>query len=372
MRIDYGIAKVNDLQCVLQERKDKRPEVSSVLVAGRPCTPTARFWTSLQARFGFSKNIFKYFSHDEVFNRISEVAPNDRVRYCIEEDGDQSSLLAVTSPAAALIQHDELMALLNRQGTQEWSYDDGIVRSTHLGRNSNTFQIAGDDFARRFVCDTPIDGFGRPSVFLSLLRMICSNGMVAVAPAFRSEISLGKGESSGPYALERVLTGYSNEEGMVMLQQRIESAAKTWASVAETQRLYKQLARLHNGQAILGSDGAHEVTNEHSAILRSYQALTGDLAEVYGLANLDSLAIKRQQTLPAPCKVYDLVNFASEIATHHAQAGGNRALQGYIGGLISTEYDLEGMGGEYGDFRDFFIKNDQTTETLASLHQASA
>ena len=85
------------------------------------------------------------------------------------------------------------------------------------------------------------------------------------------------------------------------------------------------------------------------------------------------LTAKRQQTLPAPCKVYDLVNFASEIATHHSRAGGNRALQGYIGSLVSTEYDLEGMGGEeYSDFRDFFVKNDQTAETLASLHRASS
>ena len=40
--------------------------------------------------------------------------------------------------------------------------------------------------------------------------------------------------------------------------------------------------------------------------------------KLYGLANLDTLSPKRQRTLPVDCKVYDLLNFATEIATHHA------------------------------------------------------
>ena len=48
--------------------------------------------------------------------------------------------------------------------------------------------------------------------------------------------------------------------------------------------------------------------------------MTGDLQRIYGMANLDALSVKRQRTLPAACKVYDLLNFASEVATHHADA----------------------------------------------------
>jgi hypothetical protein len=90
-----------------------------------------------------------------------------------------------------------------------------------------------------------------------------------------------------------------------------------------------------------------------------------------GLANLDALSVKRQRTLPAQAKVYDLLNFASEVATHHATAAGNRTLQAFLGDLISNEYDLEGTGEHLGDWRDFFIANKATTTTLAELHSNS-
>src|SRR5439155_23353354 len=32
---------------------------------------------------------------------------------------------------------------------------------------------------------------------------------------------------------------------------------------------------------------------------------------IYGVANLESLSVKRQRVLPTPCCVYDLSNFAS-------------------------------------------------------------
>ena len=70
--------------------------------------------------------------------------------------------------------------------------------------------------------------------------------------------------------------------------------------------------------------------------------MSGDLSGIYGLANLDALTVKRQRTLPAACRVYDLLNFASEVATHHATEIGHRAVQAFLGDLISGEYDLEG------------------------------
>ena len=121
------------------------------------------------------------------------------------------------------------------------------------------------------------------------------------------------------------------------------------------------------GQPAVGGDGA-SLPVPRSQVLRSFQKLTGDMAEFYGLANLDALSAKRQRTLPAGCKVYDLLNFASEVATHHATEMGNRHLQAYIGDLISGEYDLEGTVDRFGDWRDFFIGNDATTTTMAEMN----
>ena len=89
--------------------------------------------------------------------------------------------------------------------------------------------------------------------------------------------------------------------------------------------------------------------------MSSFHRMTGDLSHIYGLVNLDAISAKRQRTLPAACKVYDLLNFASEVATHHATPAGERALQAYIGDLISGEYDLEGTVEHFDDWQDFFI-----------------
>jgi len=97
-RFEYSLASVSDLavQTAADEKSGKRV-AASVMVDGEPLVPTDRFWNSLYSRYGFTKSIFKYFHHAEVFQRISEVAAQDRLRLCIERDADSgvSRLLAV-------------------------------------------------------------------------------------------------------------------------------------------------------------------------------------------------------------------------------------------------------------------------------------
>ena len=58
-------------------------------------------------------------------------------------------------------------------------------------------------------------------------------------------------------------------------------------------------------------------------------------------------------------------------AVHHATPQGNRTLQAFLGEMLSNEYDLEGTGDHLGDWRDFFIANKATAETMAGLHSRS-
>jgi hypothetical protein len=370
-RFEYGVARIKDLQVKTSVDRASKPAVGELLLEGRAVSPSKRFWASLHQRFGFTDNIFRYFTHEEVFDRISNVAANDRIRWCLEVNGDgEGRLLAVTNPSAALIAHDDLIELLDRYGAQDVRYADGIVTSRHAPRLNPVFQVGGDGFQNKYVLDTPIDGFGRPSVYLSLLRLVCSNGAVGYSPAFRSELSVGRGEGGVAFTLTRVLDGFNNEDGYAAMRARFESATRSWASVSEVRRLYKVLARLHNqGQveAPVGGDGASET--DASPLFHSFHKMTGDLSQIYGLANLDTLSVKRQRTLPSACKVYDLLNFASEVATHHATEIGHRAVQAFIGDLISSEYDLEGTVDQFTDWRDFFIGNDATASTLADLNR---
>ncbi len=376
-KFEYGVASIKDLRVKTEADAAGKPMIRAITLGDRTLRPTARFWNSLHLRFGFTSNIFRYFSHAEVFQRISERSPTDRFRYCIEKPANKSAdnLLAVSNPGSAVMRHDDLLGLLDKHKTGDVSYHNGVIRSEHSPRMGGTFQVAGDGFQNRFVIETPIDGFGRPSVYLSLLRMICANGAVGYTPAFRSELSVGKGEEGVAFALQRVLEGFNNEDGFAAMRQRFESSSRSWASVNEVNKLYKLLARMANTAqvnvgaplAARGGDVAEEGVTSTS-LFHSFHKMTGDLSQIYGLANLDTLSVKRQRTLPAACKVYDLLNFSSEVATHHSTEAGNRSLSAYIGDLISGEYDLEGTVDHLSDWRDFFIGNEATTDTLASLH----
>ncbi len=350
-RFEYGVSRIRDLQAETARDRKGQPQVRQLRLEGRPLRPTARFWNSLHQRFGFTANIFRYFGHDEVFRRISEAAANDRFGWCVDnQENGTGRLLAVTNPTAARVRSDDLHALLDRYEAETITYSNGVVRSVHTPRAGDTFAIAGDAFQNKYVIDTPIDGFGRPQVYLSLLRLICSNGAIAYTPV-------------------RVLDGFNNEEGYAALRQRFESATRSWASVHEVNRLYRMLIRAKpEGRVLIGGDGAAEGASTE-AWRQGFARLTGDLTQAYGLVNLDALSVKRQRTLPAPCRVYDLLNFASEVATHYAGADGARTLQGFLGDLVAGEYDLEGTAEHFADWRDFFIGHDATADTLAALHR---
>jgi hypothetical protein len=419
-RFDYMTCRVKDL-IPTTTRKGERTEITGVTINGRECKPSPRFLVSLGAKYGFGPSVYRWFDPAEVFTRISERASSDRIRVCVEsrDSGTKEKLLGVSNPGAVLIQHDELLGLLNDYGVKvdnadygqrswptmggsidpngirigqvggaqvddggnlfappeipEIVYDDGIVRSVHAPRNAQDYTIGGDSFSNKFVLDIPIDAYGKPSAYLMLLRSICANGSIGYSRVFRADLSLGKGEDSFEYALVRAMEGYNNEEGFDALRQRMEAATNSWASIAEANKVYKGLIRLHHrGEARVnkkfltdakGTDGASLV--DSSPIITSYHNLVGDLSRAYGLANLDALGVKRQRTLPAGCKMYELLNFLSEVATHHATPAGARSLQAMNGDFLSAEYDLEGTVDKFGDWKDFLVLDKQAADSFA-------
>ena len=57
-------------------------------------------------------------------------------------------------------------------------------------------------------------------------------------------------------------------------------------------------------------------------------------------ASVDALSVKRQRMLQADCRVYDLLNFATEMATHHAPPQAAARLHGWLGSTLTDEHDL--------------------------------
>ena len=369
---DYEEVSIRDLKCEGKYDKKGQFSVEKVVSQTRSMQPSQRFWDSLCSRFGFGPSIFRYFSHSEVFDRISEKVGDqnnaDRIKLTIQrtagddeyidKTGFEPKLLAVTSPDKSMIHNDEVVRVLNRLGAEEVNYRDGIIVSKHNLRRDVGFDIGGDKHTARFSLETPIDGYGRPNIFLSLLRQICSNGAIGYSKAFQSGIILGKGTSAAE-TLERAMEAYNNEDGFVAMKDRLLSAQNSWASVFECVKLAKTMWKLNNKDfkpsfVRKSGEAADDKSGLRNRLMSKLYESTGDLRAIYGVAQVDSISEKRMRQLPSKARVYDLLCYATEIATHQLRPESARQLQGYFGTMIGTDiYDLEGSCDEYPDFTDF-------------------
>lgn len=385
---EYMYVPIDDLEVITEEsEKTKKKLVSHVSVNGEPFRDSSRFWTSLFSRYGFNSAFFKYFDHAEVFKRISERerggGSGKIMRVCVERtttrDGSKNQrLLAVSNPNTPIAPYNDLVGMVKEQGGESINYSDGVVESRHRPMGNNKFEVLGDDFENRFIIQTPIDGFGQPNIYLSMLRMVCTNGMVAFSKSFRTGIGIGKGEDNVMPSILRAIDGFNNEEGFAALRERIEKAGKSWLSIYEYQQLYRILlgtyinddiqptdltkgsivSRLlaQRQSEIMGSSPGDEPDElSKSYILGAFHRMGGNPQRRYGLANLDALSVKRQRTLPVGCTVYDAINFVTEVATHHSTAAGHRKLQSWVGTTVTDEYDMEGTMDKFQEFDDFFI-----------------
>lgn len=353
-RFDYGVSTVSNLRVGEVARSDRgKVTLKDLELDGRPVRATRRFWRSFFTRFGIAENVFRYFAPEEVFARIAARSADESFRFCIAEttqsDVDRTGettrreLLAVTSPRKPAIRYDDVLNLLQRHDGDEIRYHNGVVSSTHAPRGgSRTFAVGGDQFRDRFCLETPIDGYGHPRLFLSMLRLVCSNGMIGYTRAFRSDIPMGKDMD---LCITRAIQSFDNGDGYAALRQRFESAQTSWASVHECLQFGLLLDKL-----------ARERLLKRNDLMVRFRRATGNLSELYGMANIEALSDKRRRVLPSRATVYDVINFASEVATHHCEADGVNRIQAHLGSMISDEYDLEGTAATSREFDDFFVK----------------
>jgi hypothetical protein len=378
--IEYKTIRVKDIQLEAVVDTDLTPDDKAklrdtggrVIIDGQPIIPSGRFWSSLYSRFGLNSAFFRFFSHEEVFRRISEKDKNDRVRLTIERGvntGD-SRLLAATGVNKPVVVYDDLQDILQTfVGHQsEIRYHNGVVTSTHTPRiGQSKFKVGADEFSNRFELHCPVDGYGQPSVFLSLLRWICSNGAVGFARAFQTSLNLGSGTDNTRFALQRALDSFSNEEGYALLRGRFEMATKSWASINDQQELYRVLLGVQNDDVLRQNVQKWDRVKEDdlkvsagNALYKAFTRMAGDPFEMYR-SDPNMMSQKRRATMPVACRVSDMINFATELATHHVSEAAARQLQGLVGQWLSKpEYDLEDSISEFADWRDLFF----TTKVL--------
>lgn len=397
--IEYGVASIRDFRPRYVETP-KGKVLEALGVGEGHALPSRRFWTSLCCRFsswGVSPKLFKLYDHEEVLERIFvRVGEKDsRVRYAVETAPDgKRHLLGLSAPDKALLEYAPTWEMMQRYavpvGEQSGgenrgnavSYREGVLVAEHAPPFGDTFMIGDDKFAPRYITETPVDGFGEPLTYLSLMRQVCTNGAIGYAAAFRSRVALGKADTDALVTYGRMLDAFNNEEGYSALRQRWTSACDSWASIRECEKAYLTMARIADQKGLQDSeykgtvaDAAYrrqiarrvgEPVDIREKINRAYLQITGDICDLYQLTSVDTLSEKKQAQLSSRCTVYDLLNFVTEVSTHWTKPGDSgvyarQLLQAFVGELISNEYDLEGTKIARPSYQDWYLGKSDVT-----------
>ncbi len=109
--------------CRSRQESDRHTRV--VLPDGRRMQVSGRFWSSFSSLLNLSRSVFDYFSHEEVFDRITRTK-GQSVRVACEIIGDTGRMLSCTSPTKPILRVDEVRSLTEEFGGTGISYADGI------------------------------------------------------------------------------------------------------------------------------------------------------------------------------------------------------------------------------------------------------
>lgn len=337
LHMDSYLTSLRELGVVKDSNGFTHLVFKSGRLAGEKVPTTQRFWNSLCSKFQLAPGTFRYFTHDEVFERVASVKGGANIQIAVEELNDERRVMAVTAPSSSKFDLPNLSKVAGEDALV--SYHDGLVTYFREPKSKSEFALLGDEFVNKVALEVPLDGYGKPKAFLSTVRQVCGNGMVAYAPTFTTEISTGK----FPWAvLERAFNTYDNPDGFVTIKERLASAQTSYSSIREVQALKSILIK-------------HQMAD----FLGDLEKVTGSLSQLYGVTNLEVLSDRKRRLFKTNARVYDLINFATELATHHAEdrKAAQLNLQAFVGSLISGEYDLEGTAieGKKPKFKDFLI-----------------
>ena len=376
VRIEHCIVPLNTLKVdyprdskVSKSRKKLDAATSITLHDGRKFGVCGRFWSSFCSLHNLSRSIFDYYSHAEIFERITSVRGH-MVRITAQGQGGQEdrpiasgTLVACTSPTKPVLLIKDANDLIERYSGQKALYHDGMVTASFDAPFPQQFKVAEDEFKTRFLMQMPIDGYGLPSAYLELLRVKSQTSAVGLSKAFKTVFQLGKDDNGLSYVLDRAMRTFNNEEGYHAFKLRLETATKSWASFYEAGAIREVILQT------LIADGFE--APQRMEILKGFDNMCGNPLTYYGMAGANELSQRKAKTIPVQATVYDLFNFATEVATHHLKAPEFKMkVNAWVGGTMANgEYDLEGTLETAPEFKDFFLTSTKGLITPEEIRQ---
>jgi hypothetical protein len=356
---------VNSVESRLS-KKEVRSGTLIRLTDGRAFRVSDRFWNSLYGSVGVSGNRFYPFSFNEVMRRLTSMNPNRLIRLTVQPFNEpvinannshhpiHGVCLATSQVGDAVVTLEQVADLASKYHALDLRYGGGTAQLRFDCAFPMEFRVQNDEMRTNFMMEIPVDGAELPAVYLLLMRMVCSNGLVAYSPTFRSTFNLGSSDSSdwNP-VLSRAVELFNNEEGFHALKDRYTSSSVSWASLYEldTARIAMHNASIKDRMSV----------SDFRAVDESLIKAANNPHTMYGVVSEKEISQRRAKVLPVKFSCYDLMNFMTEFSTHKLKSvEGRRMVDSYIGSMMASEFCLENSKRDFPDFAATFLHDLKT------------
>lgn len=337
-RFELAKIKLSELEPIVQKTEDTHA-LAGVRMGIDAFHVSPRFLRSLMSLFDFTEKIFKYFTPDELFERIIKRHEDKPVQVCIDQK--EKAILAVTESdnrlfpiakiADAIQQNDKLCAIRYRPKS-------GLLEA--IINLPNQWSLRGDSaYQGRMRFTSPVDCWGESRLTLGTIREICSNGAVVTKDVYASKVIVEKEHGTH---LRQLLETFHNDRAFAAMQKRLQEARSIQVSVAEYLKA-SQLFLLHGG------DAADKIAG-HLEAFADYPE------QHYRCESFETIPPARRKDLPVNLSLLNLLNMISEVMTHHQQGDGSE-LENFYTSLMTKKTDLEDVYTIHQPVKDLFFND---------------
>ena len=335
----FGTVRITP-QKVADSVVEENGRFKALTIDGEQYKPSQRFLKGMAQRMRVPLSVFELFTPLEVIRRAAERLPDMPLRLTVDREARQA--LALIEDKGVPIPAGNIEIIMKDDWRlQEFDYHDGVITGRFdLGE---AWDIPNDSkYGVHISTEVPVDGMGTPETTLATWRQVCSNGAIAEAPLFRTKMEVK--DNSGEH-FRRLLRSFSNPRGVEHLHERLIAANGTKASVDEVYQAESFIRRQVR-------DARHQML-----LCERLQEVADNPCVRYGVTDLGTIGARRRGLLPTGASVADVMNFVSELNTHHGELLKNRnAANGLLGSFYARSYDLEEMYPHAQAARQYYLR----------------
>lgn len=311
--------------------------IGGVRIGNNAFFVTKRFMKTMMSLFGFAESLFQYFSPEELFSRIIERKKETALRLCIDRKrmqvngvSDATNEILPMTNVCRIVREDPRLT--------EIRYDPETTLMESALELDDEWEISKDSkYGNLLYFSYPVDQCQTPTIALGLIRMVCTNGLIARKKCFETDLVIEKNHGRH---LQQLLKCFNNRNGFDALRERMQIAQNTKASVNEFLGVVNTMK---------------SYIKNHVPFVERLHDIAGHPENQYGQTRLENIRSRHRSELPTQASVMDLLNVLTETATHFLP---DKHLQicAYATNLLANEFDLEELAKNKRPSQDFYLK----------------